>query len=76
MTEMTSYKGIKVINYAADDWGDDDDPGTPLSNGGEGETNKSYSDETPSPRKMNSKPFDTNFLLGIFVGFMVHKYFI
>ena len=75
MTEMTSYKGIKVLNYAADDWGDDDDPGTPLSNG-EGETNKSYSDETPSPRKMNSKPFDTNFLLGIFVGFMVHKYFI
>ena len=74
MVEMTNYKGIKVLNYAADDWGDDDDPGTPPSN--EGDSNKSLSDETPSPRKNNSKPFDYNFLLGILVGFLIHKYFI
>tara|TARA_Y100000817_G_scaffold303355_1_gene285199 strand:- start:542 stop:772 length:231 start_codon:yes stop_codon:yes gene_type:complete len=76
MTEMTSYKGIKVLNYAADDWGDDDDPGTPRSNDDEGDSIKSYSDETPSPRKVNSKPFDSNFLLGILVGILIHKYFI
>ena len=74
---MTSYKGIKVLNYAADDWGDDDDdPGTPRSNDDEGNSNKSLSDETPSPRKNNSKPFDSNFLLGILIGILIHKYFI